>query len=165
MSSTQTSSDGGATGGGETVEMKLEVVVLPVADVDRAKAFYASLSWREDADFSTGDDFRVVQFTPPGSPASIIFGTGVTGAAPGSIEGLQLTVYDIDAAREAMIGRGVDVSEVFHDAGGVFHHAGAEGRVPGAAEGHADYGSFASFADPDGNGWLLQEIKQRLPGR
>jgi len=165
MSSAQTSNASAAAGAAGTVEMKLEVVVLPVADVDRSKAFYASLGWREDADFSTGSDFRVVQFTPPGSQASIIFGTGVTGAVPGSIEALQLTVYDIDAAREELAVRGVDVSEVFHDAGGVFHHAGTEGRVPGAAEGHADYGSFASFDDPDGNGWLLQEIKHRLPGR
>lgn len=165
MSSTQTSSEGAAPGAAGTVQMKLEVVVLPVADVDRAKAFYASLGWREDADFSTGDDFRVVQFTPPGSEASIIFGKGVTGAAPGSVEALQLTVYDIDAARQELVDRGVDVSEVFHDAGGVFHHAGAEARVPGAAEGRASYGSFASFDDPDGNSWMLQEIKQRLPGR
>ena len=154
MSNTQASTD-----------MKLEVVVLAVSDVDRAKSFYAKLGWREDADFATGDDFRVVQFTPPGSECSIIFGTGVTSAAPGSSEGLQLTVYDIDAARDALIGRGIEVSEVFHDAGGVFHHAGTEGRVTGPAPEHADYGSFASFSDPDGNGWLLQEVKVRLPGR
>ncbi len=148
-----------------TTDMKLEVVVLAVSDVDRAKSFYAKLGWREDADFATGDAFRVVQFTPPGSECSIIFGTGVTSAAPGSSEGLQLTVYDIDAARDALIGRGIEVSEVFHDAGGVFHHAGTEGRVTGPAPEHADYGSFASFSDPDGNGWLLQEVKVRLPGR
>jgi catechol 2,3-dioxygenase-like lactoylglutathione lyase family enzyme len=147
------------------MDMKLEVVVLPVTDVDRAKAFYESLGWRLDADFATGEDFRVVQLTPPGSQASIIFGTGVTAAAPGSIEGLQLTVYDIDEARAELAGKGVEVSEVFHDAGGVFHHAGTEGRVPGPAPEHADYGSFAAFDDPDGNGWLLQEIKTRLPGR
>ena len=147
------------------MDMKLEVVVLPVSDVDRAKSFYATLGWREDADFATGDDFRVVQLTPPGSQCSIIFGTGVTSAAPGSSEGLQLTVYDIDAARDELIGRGVEVSEVFHDAGGVFHHAGTEGRVAGPAPEHADYGSFASFADPDGNEWFLQEIKVRAPGR
>ncbi len=150
---------------GGASDFKLEVVVLPVTDVDRAKRFYTSLGWREDADFATGDDFRVVQVTPPGSQASIIFGTGVTSATPGSVEDLQLTVFDIDKARDELVARGVDVSEVFHDAGGVFHHAGTEGRVAGPAAEHADYGSFASFRDPDGNGWLLQEIKVRLPGR
>jgi catechol 2,3-dioxygenase-like lactoylglutathione lyase family enzyme len=148
-----------------TIDFKLEVVVLGVTDVDRAKAFYASLGWREDADFSTSEDFRVVQFTPPGSEASIIFGKGVTDAVPGSAEDLQLTVYDIDAARADLVARGVDASEVFHDAGGVFHHGGTEARVAGAAPEHADYGSFVSFRDPDGNGWILQEIKVRLPGR
>ena len=146
-------------------DLKLEVVVLPVSDVDRAKGFYEGLGWRLDADFATGPDFRVVQLTPPGSPASIIFGTGITSAAPGSIDALQLTVSDIDAARDQLIAGGADVSEVFHDAGGVFHHADDEARVSGPAEGHADYGSFASFSDPDGNGWMLQEINTRLPGR
>ena len=145
--------------------MKLEVVVLPVADVDRAKDFYTALGWRLDADFATGPDFRVVQVTPPGSEASVIFGKGITTGEPGSVEDLQLTVFDIDAARDALAARGVDVSDVYHDAGGVFHHAGTEARVSGPAEGHADYGSFASFRDPDGNGWMLQEIKVRLPGR
>jgi predicted enzyme related to lactoylglutathione lyase len=148
-----------------SVEMKLEVVVLPVSDVDRAKRFYASLGWREDADFSTSEDFRVVQFTPTGSEASVIFGKGVTDAEPGSIDALQLTVTDIEAAHGELAARGVDVSEVFHDAGGVFHHAGTEARVSGPADGHADYGSFASFSDPDGNGWMMQEIRKRLPGR
>jgi catechol 2,3-dioxygenase-like lactoylglutathione lyase family enzyme len=147
------------------VDMKLEVVVLPVSDVDRAKRFYESLGWRLDADFPVGDDFRVVQLTPSGSEASIIFGDGITSAEPGSVEALQLAVFDIDAARLDLAGRGVEVSEVFHDAGGVFHHAGTEARVGGPAPEHADYGSFASFNDPDGNGWLLQEIKVRLPGR
>ncbi len=147
------------------MDMKLEVVVLPVADVDRAKAFYQSLEWRLDADFETGPDFRVVQLTPPGSACSIIFGTGVTAAAPGSVEGLQLVVFDIDAARDELAAHGVAVSEVFHDAGGVFHHGGTEARVPGPAPGHADYGSFVSFDDPDGNGWIVQEVKTRLPGR
>jgi catechol 2,3-dioxygenase-like lactoylglutathione lyase family enzyme len=147
------------------MDMKLEVVVLPVSDVDRAKAFYQSLDWRLDADFETGPDFRVVQLTPPGSACSIIFGTGVTTAAPGSVEGLQLVVFDIDAARDELAAHGVDVSEVFHDAGGVFHHGGTEGRVPGPAPDHADYGSFLSFDDPDGNGWIVQEVKTRLPGR
>jgi catechol 2,3-dioxygenase-like lactoylglutathione lyase family enzyme len=147
-----------------TANMKLEVVVLPVSDVDRARDFYKRLGWRLDADFAT-DELRVVQLTPPGSQASIIFGTNVTSAEPGSIDALQLTVSDIDAARDALISGGADVSEVFHDSGGVFHHAGTEGRVPGPAEDHADYGSFASFSDPDGNRWMLQEIRTRLPGR
>ena len=147
------------------MDMKLEVVVVPVADVDRAKDFYKMLGWRPDADFVAGDDFRVVQLTPPGSPCSIIFGTGISSAEPGSTESLQLTVSDIEAARAELASRGADVSEVFHDAGGVFHHAGTEGRVPGAAPGHQSYGSFASFSDPDGNGWMLQEITTRLPGR
>jgi catechol 2,3-dioxygenase-like lactoylglutathione lyase family enzyme len=148
-----------------SIEMKLEVVVLPVTDVDRAKSFYELMGWRLDADFVTGEDFRVVQFTPPGSACSIIFGKGITAAVPGSVEDLQLTVFDIGEARDELVGRGIDVGEVFHDVGGVFHHAGTEGRAPGPAPEHADYGSFASFSDPDGNGWLLQEIKTRLPGR
>jgi predicted enzyme related to lactoylglutathione lyase len=146
------------------LDFKLEVVVLPVTDVDRAKSFYASLGWREDADFDTGE-LRVVQFTPPGSEASIIFGRNVTAGTPGAVEDLQLTVFDIDAARDDLVGRGVDVSEIYHDAGGVFHHAGTDARVDGAAADHADYGSWVSFRDPDGNGWRLQEIKVRLPGR
>jgi predicted enzyme related to lactoylglutathione lyase len=145
--------------------MKLEVVVLPVSDVDRAKNFYASMEWRLDADFVTGEDFRVVQFTPPGSECSIIFGTGITSATPGSVQDLQLTVRDIEEARAELVARGVDVSEPFHDAGGVFHHAGTEARVPGPDPARSDYGSFASFSDPDGNGWLLQEVKTRAPGR
>jgi catechol 2,3-dioxygenase-like lactoylglutathione lyase family enzyme len=148
-----------------TVEMKLEVVVLPVADVDRAKGFYETLGWRLDADFVAADGLRVVQVTPPGSEAAVIFGDRITAATPGSVEGLQLTVFDIDAARADLADRGVDVGEVFHDAGGIFHHAGTEGRAAGPAPDHADYGSFASFSDPDGNGWLLQEIKVRAPGR
>jgi catechol 2,3-dioxygenase-like lactoylglutathione lyase family enzyme len=145
--------------------MKLEVVLVPVSDVDRAKSFYEMLGWRLDADFVVNEDFRVVQLTPPGSECAIIFGNGLTSAKPGSIEGLQLTVFDIDTARGDLVRRGVDVSEVFHDAGGIFHHAGSEGRAGGPAPGHADYGSFASFNDPDGNGWLLQEVKVRAPGR
>jgi catechol 2,3-dioxygenase-like lactoylglutathione lyase family enzyme len=148
----------------QALDFKLEVVVIPVADADRAKAFYSSLGWREDADFST-DSLRVIQFTPPGSEASIIFGDNVTAGTPGSIEDLQLTVYDIEKARDELVARGVEVSEIFHDADGVFHHAGTEARVSGAADGRADYGSFASFRDPDGNGWIMQEIKVRLPGR
>ncbi len=147
------------------MDMKLEVVVVPVSDVDRAKAFYESLGWRLDADFPGEGGFRVVQLTPPGSACSIIFGSGVTAATPGSAEGLQLVVSDIEAARAELVGRGVDVSEVFHDSGGVFHHAGNEARAAGAAPDHKTYGSFASFSDPDGNGWFLQEVTTRLPGR
>ena len=148
------------------VGMKLEVVLLPVSDVDRAKAFYEGLGWRMDIDYVGEEEgFRIVQFTPTDSECSIIFGEGLTAAEPGSYEGLQLTVTDIAAAREDLVGRGVDVSEVFHDAGGIFHHAGTAGRVPGHAPERANYGSFASFSDPDGNGWVLQEIKVRAPGR
>jgi catechol 2,3-dioxygenase-like lactoylglutathione lyase family enzyme len=145
--------------------MKLEVVVIPVADVDRARDFYEGLGWRLDADLLVEEGYRVVQVTPPGSACSIIFGEGVTAAAPGSAEGLQLTVYDIDEARAELSSRGAEVSEVFHDATGIFHHAGSVSRIDGAAPEHADYGSFAAFSDPDGNGWLVQEIKERLPGR
>jgi catechol 2,3-dioxygenase-like lactoylglutathione lyase family enzyme len=147
------------------VDMKFEVVVIPVSDVDRAKRFYGSLGWWLDADVVTGDDFRVVQFTPPGSGSSIIFGKNVTSAKPGSAQGLHLIVSDIGAARDELVGRGVEVSEVFHDIGGVFHHAGADGRVSGPDPDRRSYGSFASFSDPDGNGWLFQEVTTRLPGR
>ena len=147
------------------MDMKLEVVVLPVSDVDRAKAFYQGLGWRLDADFVTGPDFRVVQMTPPGSGCAVIFGTGITSAAPGSTEGLQLVVTDIDAARAEFAARGAEVSEVFHDGGGVFHHAGTAGRVAGPAPDHQSYGSWVSFSDPDGNSWLFQEVTARLPGR
>ena len=149
----------------EPGQLRLEVVVLAVSDVDRAKSFYESLGWRLDADLTVDQDYRVVQLTPTGSACSIIFGTGVTSAPPGSAEGLQLSVYDIDATRADLLQRGVDVSELFHDVTGIFHHAGTGGRVSGPAPDHADYGSFAAFNDPDGNGWLLQEIKTRLPGR
>lgn len=147
------------------MDMKLEVVVVPVSDVDRAKRFYTALGWRLDADFVGGEDFRAVQFTPPGSQCSIIFGSGVTSAAPGSAQGLYLIVTDIEAARSELAGRGAEVSEVFHDSGGVFHHAGTKGRVPGLAPDRKSYGSFVSFSDPDGNGWFIQEVTQRLPGR
>ncbi|MGW3729894.1 VOC family protein [Streptomyces sp. NPDC000851] len=147
------------------METKLEVVVIPVADVDRAKAFYKALGWREDADFPAGDDFRVVQMTPPGSPCSVIFGTGVSDAAPGSAQGLHLVVSDVEAARAELVERGAEVGEVFHDAGGVFHRAGTDNRVPGPDPERRSYASFASFSDPDGNGWILQEITERLPGR
>ncbi|HEY9782220.1 MAG TPA: VOC family protein [Leptolyngbyaceae cyanobacterium] len=145
--------------------MKLEVVVLPVSDVDRSKHFYEMLGWRLDADFVTSEDFRVVQLTPPGSEASIIFGKGVTLAAPGSVQGLYLIVYDIEAARAELVVRGAEVSDVFHDINGIFHHAGTEGRVPGPDPKRRDYASYASFIDPDGNGWVFQEVKTRLPGR
>lgn len=148
-----------------TMEMKLEVVVLPVTDVDRAKNFYVGLGWRLDADFPGDASFRVVQLTPPGSPCSVIFGSQVTAAAPGSADALMLVVTDIEAARADLLARGVDVSDVFHDAGGVFHHAGTDARVPGLDPQHRSYSSFASFSDPDGNGWMLQEIVTRLPGR
>jgi len=146
-------------------DFKLEVVVLPVSDVDRARKFYERLGWRLDADVSPTDDFRVVQLTPTGSPTSIIFGSGLTDAAPGSVDSLVLVVDDIEAARAELIDRGADVSEVFHDAGGIFHHAGTKDRVPGPDPGRGSYGSWASFSDPDGNGWMLQEITTRLPGR
>jgi catechol 2,3-dioxygenase-like lactoylglutathione lyase family enzyme len=147
------------------MDMKLEVVVIPVSDVDRAKEFYTELGWRLDADFPGPDGFRVVQLTPPGSACSIIFGSGITAAAPGSADGLQLVVSDIAAAREELAGHGVTVSEIFHDAGGVFHHAGTVAGEPGPAPEGKSYGSFASFSDPDGNGWYIQEVTTRLPGR
>jgi catechol 2,3-dioxygenase-like lactoylglutathione lyase family enzyme len=147
------------------MHFKLEVIVLPVADVDRAKAFYESLGWRLDADVPGDGGFRVVQLTPPGSPASIIFGSDVTAAAPGSSQGLYLVVDDIEAAREDLVACGVNVSEVYHDAGGVFEHAGTEHRLPGPDPNRTSYSSFASFNDPDGNRWVLQEITERLPGR
>jgi catechol 2,3-dioxygenase-like lactoylglutathione lyase family enzyme len=147
------------------VDLKLEVVVLPVADVDRAKQYYEALGFRLDADFSPSPDYRVVQLNPPGSECAIIFGQGVTTAAPGSVQGLHLIVTDVEKAREELVGRGADVSEVFHDSTGIFHHAGTEARVGGPDAERRDYGSFASFSDPDGNGWVLQEVVQRAPGR
>jgi len=147
------------------MDMKLEVVVVPVSDVDRAKSFYTALGWRLDADIATDEDFRVVQVTPPGSPASVIFGTSVTNQAPGSAQGLHLIVNDIDAAHDALKRRGADPSAVFHDPGGIFHHAGTDSRVAGPDPERHSYGSFLSFDDPDGNGWILQEITTRLPGR
>jgi catechol 2,3-dioxygenase-like lactoylglutathione lyase family enzyme len=148
----------------QTVETKLEVVVIPVSDVDRAKRFYGGLGWRLDADFVKGDDWRAMQLTPPGSPCSVIFGKGVTSAAPGSAQGLFLVVDDIEAARADLIGRGADVSEVFHFEGEL-RVTGTKGRVPGPDPEGRSYSSHASFRDPDGNGWLLQEVKTRLPGR
>lgn len=136
-----------------------------LTDVDRAKAFYESLGWRLDADFAPEPGYRVVQVTPPGSAASVIFGTGVTTAAAGSGQGLYLVVTDIDAARADLVAHGVPVSEVFHDAAGIFNHAGVSSRVAGADPQRRSYGSFVSFTDPDGNGWVLQEITERAPGR
>jgi catechol 2,3-dioxygenase-like lactoylglutathione lyase family enzyme len=147
------------------MEMRLEVVVVPVSDVEKARDFYARLGWRDDANFSGDNGFRVVQMTPPGSACSIIFGTGITSALPGSSDGLQLVVDDIETARDDLVGRGIEVSDVFHDAGGVFHHAGSAERVPGTAPDRQSYGSWMSFADPDGNTWFVQEITERLPGR
>ncbi|MBR0960177.1 VOC family protein [Bradyrhizobium japonicum] len=153
-----------------SVDMKLEVVVIPVSDVDRAKAFYARLDWRLDADFSSGDDWRVIQFTPPGSACSVIFGRNVTAAAPGSVRGLYLIVPDLEAARQDLLDRGVAVSAPFHGAGDL--HAGPDepylfgsARVGGIDPKRGSYSSFASFSDPDGNGWLFQEVTTRLPGR
>jgi len=169
MSSTQTRSDTATeTPKAPTVDMKLEVVVIPVSDVDRAKSFYSNLGWRLDADFA-GDDWRVIQLTPPGSGCSVIFGKNVTAAAPGSAQGLYLIVSDIKDARDELLRRGVEISEVFH-AGDV--HAGADEpylfgrlRVSGPDPDRRSYRSYASFRDPDGNGWLLQEVTERLPGR
>ena len=145
-----------------SLDMKLEIVVIPVSDVDRAKHFYASLGWRLDVDFQTDDGYRVIQFTPPGSECSVIFGQNVTDAAPGSGTGHYLIVPDIESVRIELLGRGVDVSELFHDAGGVFHHADGNGRVWGASPARKSYASFASFSDPDGNCWALQEVTARL---
>jgi catechol 2,3-dioxygenase-like lactoylglutathione lyase family enzyme len=152
------------------VDMKFEIVVIPVSDVDRAKEFYARLGWRLDADYDNGSDFRVIQFTPPGSGCSVIFGRNVTGAAPGSAQGLYLIVDDIEAARQNLLRRGVKVGEAFHGADDVY--AGPDEpylfgriRVNGPDPEHRSYRSFASFRDPDGNGWLFQEITARLPGR
>lgn len=151
-------------------DLKLEIVVIPVSDVDRAKAFYTRLGWRLDADFASGDDWRVIQFTPPGSACSVIFGKNVTAAAPGSAQGLYLIVSDLEAARKEILGRGIEVSEPFHGAGDI--HAGPDEpylfgrvRVSGVDPEHGSYSSFAAFSDPDGNGWLLQEVTARLPGR
>ena len=149
------------------VDMKFEAVVIPVSDVDRAKKFYGNLGWRLDADFPFDNGFRVVQFTPPGSGCSIQFGANITSAAPGSARGLYLIVSDIEAARAELLARGVKVSEVFHPGapGAQFQPDGTSGRVGGPAANHASYSSFATFSDPDGNGWLFQEVTTRLPGR
>jgi catechol 2,3-dioxygenase-like lactoylglutathione lyase family enzyme len=168
MSSTQTSNDHATRiAGAGNVDLKLEAVIIPVADVDRAKRFYGSLGWRLDADFAFDNGFRVVQFTPPGSECSVQFGTKITSAVPGSAQDLYLIVSDINAARDELVARGVKASEVFHPVtpGAQFQPNGASGRVSGAAPERASYRSFVTFSDPDGNGWLLQEIRTRLPGR
>jgi len=156
--------------GPATVDMKFEIVVIPVSNIDRAKQFYAKLGWRLDADYDNGSDFRVIQFTPPGSGCSVIFGKNVTPTAPGSAQGLYLIVSDLEAARKELIERGVEVSEAFH--GGDNVYAGPDEpylfgriRVSGPDPEHRSYRSFASFKDPDGNGWIFQELKTRLPGR
>ncbi|MFE0510325.1 VOC family protein [Streptomyces sp. NPDC058964] len=157
------------------MDLKLEVIVLPVSDVDRAKDFYEKAGFRQDADAVVGDGYRVVQYTPPGSECAIIFGKGITSATPGSAQGLYLIVQDVEEARAELVGRGVEVGEVFHDGGGVFVHGHGPGGAVGYPEGsrqvsgphpeRADYGSYAAFSDPDGNGWMLQEVKKRAPGR
>ncbi len=155
----------GSTGVG-SVDMKLEVVVIPVSDVDRAKEFYSRLEWRLDADRAAGNGFRLVQFTPPGSGSSVQFGVNLTSAVPGSAQGLLLIVSDIEAARERLVAHGVDASEVFHCGTGTgCRFPGIDIRISGPHPEHLSYGSFVSFKDPDGNGWLLQEVTRRLPGR
>ncbi|MDX3094989.1 glyoxalase [Streptomyces sp. ME01-24h] len=157
------------------MDMKLELVVLPVTDVDRAKAFYEAAGFRLDLDKAVSADWRAVHLTPPGSECSVMFGMGLTSAEPGSVQGLYLAVLDIEEARAELLAGGVQVSEVFHDAGGLLYHGHGDGDTTHGLEGQgrlagphperASYGSFATFSDPDGNGWVLQEIKQRFPGR
>ena len=153
------------------IDMKFEIVVIPVTDVDRARRFYGDLGWRLDADYASEDGrYRVIQFTPPGSACSVIFGKNVTAAIPGSAQGMYLIVSDIEAARNELVARGVEISDVFHDAPGVYDgpdepYLFGRLRVKGLHPEHSSYRSFASFNDPDGNGWLFQEITQRLPGR
>ncbi|MFI1470540.1 VOC family protein [Streptomyces wuyuanensis] len=156
------------------MNLKLEMIVLPVSDIDRAKAFYEKVGFRLDVDYTANEHFRVVHFTPPGSECSIIFGEGMTPIAPGSIQGLYLIVSDIEKARAELTDHGIQVSEIFHDGGGLFHgHEGGDvthrvpgqERLPGLHPERASYGSYATFSDPDGNGWVLQEVTQRLPGR
>jgi catechol 2,3-dioxygenase-like lactoylglutathione lyase family enzyme len=168
MSTTQEhSGEAAGTAGGKNADLKLEVVVIPVSDADRAKEFYGRLGWRLDADFPFDNGFRVVQFTPPGSGCSVQFGTKITSAAPGSAQGLYLVVSDIAAARDQLAARGAKVSDVFHPGapGAQFEPGGGSGRVSGPAADGQSYSSFATFSDPDGNTWLLQEITTRLPGR
>jgi len=156
--------------GAKPVDLKFEIVVIPVSNVDRAKDFYSKLGWRLDADYDNGNDFRVIQFTPPGSVCSIIFGRNVTAAAPGSAQGLYMIVSDVEAARKELLERGAGISEVFHGGDNVYSgpdetYLFGSVRVAGPDPEHRSYRSFASFHDPDGNGWLLQEVTTRLPGR
>ena len=169
MTITEERGKAATAGKAQALDMKFEIVVIPVSDVDRAKTFYANLGWRLDADFASGDDYRVIQFTPPGSGCSVIFGTNVTAQQPGSAQGLYLIVSDIAAARSELLGRGVKVSDMFH-AGDSFTGSDeiylfGSRRIGGRDPEHRSYRSFASFNDPDGNGWLFQEIIARLPGR
>jgi catechol 2,3-dioxygenase-like lactoylglutathione lyase family enzyme len=166
----ETESNAAGEGNLAQVDMKFEIVVIPVSDIDRAKEFYANLGWRLDADYDNGKDFRIIQFTPPGSGCSVIFGRNVTGAAPGSAQGLYLIVSDIEAARKNLIRRGIKVSETFHGSGDAYSgpdepYLFGRVRVGGPDPEHRSYRSFASFHDPDGNGWLFQELTARLPGR
>jgi catechol 2,3-dioxygenase-like lactoylglutathione lyase family enzyme len=167
MSSTHTSSAGAARArsGAAVSDLKLEVVVIPVADVARSKRFYEGLGWRVDADFNNGGDWHLVQMTPPGSPCSVMFGKGFTTAEPGSMKGTFLVVNDVEAARQELIGYGVEVSEVFHFQDKLLRVTGTQGRLPGPEPTRGSYFSFATFADPDGNTFLLQEITTRFPGR
>ena len=164
MSTQTVHQDATPSGTPATTDLKLEVVAIPVSDVDRAKRFYEGLGWRLDADFAAGDDWRLVQMTPPGSPSSVMFGKGFTSAAPGSVQGTFLVADDLEAARAQLIGRGVEVSDVFHFEGDLLN-ARSNGRTPGRDPQGRSYFSFASFNDPDGNGWLLQEVTTRFPGR
>ncbi|HWD83154.1 MAG TPA: VOC family protein [Kribbella sp.] len=150
-----------------STDLKFEAVVIPVADADRSKEFYTGLGWRLDADFAFDNGFRVVQFTPPGSPASVQFGTGITTAEPGTAQGLYLVVDDIDAARSELLAAGAKVTDVFHPSapGAQFQAGDTSARLSGPADDRSSYGSFATFGDPDGNTWLLQEVTKRLPGR
>jgi catechol 2,3-dioxygenase-like lactoylglutathione lyase family enzyme len=146
-------------------DMTLELLVIPVSDADRARRFYEQLGWRLDIDHSTGDDYRIVQFSPTGSGCSVMFGQNITAAAPGSAQGMHLVVSDILAARDELIRRGVEVSEPFHDVSGIFHHSNGEGIAKGPNPERKSYASYVTFQDPDGNGWTLQEVTARLPGQ
>ena len=167
MNTTETSNVQSSAVNTGLADLKFEAVVIPVADVDRAKTFYTGLGWRLDADFAFENGFRVVQFTPPGSGTSVQFGSNITTAEPGSAQGLYLVVSDIEAARDELVARGADVTEVFHPGapGAQFKPAATSDRVSGTADDDASYGSFATFSDPDGNTWLLQQVTTRLPGR
>ena len=167
MSTTDVDAVGETTATSKSADLKLEVVVIPVSDVERSKSYYADLGWRLDADFAFDNGFRVVQFTPPGSGTSVQFGTKISTAAPGSAQGLYLVVSDVGAARDELAARGADISEVFHPSapGGQFEPAGGDARASGIEEHRSSYGSFATLRDPDGNTWLLQEVTTRLPGR